>query len=231
MLIELHIRNLAVVEEATIELGAGFNVLSGETGAGKSIVVDSLALLSGVRASTDQIRTGAETMSVTGVFEPAGDGHRALLEAAGLEPESDQVVIRREVTRSGRNRAYIDDRPATARLLADLAPHLVRIHGQREELGLVDPELQRTWLDRMGGDEAQDLLARVAAAWDTVDALRVRLRRLRGDASERLRRIDNLRFVVEEIDAVGCEVGEEDALRSERNVLRHAESISHALND
>ncbi|MEM1179714.1 MAG: DNA repair protein RecN, partial [Acidobacteriota bacterium] len=231
MLIELHIRNLAVVEEATIDLGTGFNVLSGETGAGKSIVVDSLALLSGVRASTDQIRTGAETLSVTGVFEPGGDGFKAVLEEAGLEPESDQIVIRREVTRSGRNRAYIDDRPATARLLADLAPHLVRIHGQREELGLVDPELQRTWLDRMGGAKAEKLLSRVAEAWEAVDALRARLHRVRGDASERLRRIDNLRFMVEEIDGAGCEVGEEEALRQERNVLRHAESISHALGD
>ncbi|MCP3997042.1 MAG: AAA family ATPase, partial [bacterium] len=150
MLRDLHIRNLAVLEEASIEFGQGFNVLSGETGAGKSIVVDSLALLSGVRASSDLIRTGAESLTVTGFFDPDPAAHR-LLGEVGLEGDGEELVIRREVTRSGRNRVFLNDRPVTLKLVAELAPALIRIHGQREELGLVAPELQRTWLDLSGG--------------------------------------------------------------------------------
>src|SRR5215208_6194291 len=161
---ELHVKNLAVLASASVELGAGLNVLSGETGAGKSIVVDSLALLAGVRASSELIRSGAETLSVSGVFAPAGGEWRRVLEQAGLEaPSGDdgEVLIRREVARSGRNRVFVNDEPTTLRLLADLAPYLLRIHGQREELGLVDPELQRVWLDRTGGAGAERLLAEV----------------------------------------------------------------------
>ena len=132
---EIHVRNLAVLAEAAVELGAGFNVLSGETGAGKSIVVDSLSLLAGARASAEMVRTGAEALTVSGVFEPEGDGWRSVLEEAGLEAEGDEVLVRREIGRSGRNRVFVNDQPTTLRLLADLAPYLLRIHGQRDELG------------------------------------------------------------------------------------------------
>lgn len=236
MLLDLHIRNLAVVEEATIELGPGFNVLSGETGAGKSIVVDSLALLAGVRASQDQIRTGAETLSVTGVFQPEGDAWRAILDEAGLvdeEPrENDgEIVIRREISRSGRNRVFVDDRPATLKVVADLAPHLIRIHGQREELGLVDPELQRTWLDRCGAASLERALDRTRDAYEAWKAVADRLDRHSGDERQREERLDYLRFVVNEIDAAGLQAGEEDELRQEREVLRHAEAIQHGLGE
>ncbi|HEX2164172.1 MAG TPA: AAA family ATPase, partial [Thermoanaerobaculia bacterium] len=173
MLRELHVRNLAVLAEASVELGPGLNVLTGETGAGKSIVVDSLTLLSGARAASELIRTGADTLTVTGVFQPEGDGWRELLREAGIEPEggdgeagAGELLVRREISRTGRNRVLVNDQPATLRLLADLAPWLLRIHGQREELGLVDPELQRVWLDESGGPEAERLTARAAAAWD-----------------------------------------------------------------
>src|SRR5690606_38320382 len=120
------------------------NVLSGETGAGKSIVVDSLALLAGAHASDDMIRSGADVLTVTGVFEPVGDGWREALAGAGIEPEAPPaggsgdgaaplLVVRREIQRNGRNRVYIVDQPATARVLGELAPYLLRIHGQREE--------------------------------------------------------------------------------------------------
>ncbi|MEL7061045.1 MAG: DNA repair protein RecN [Acidobacteriota bacterium] len=229
MLTDLHIRNLAVVESASIELERGFNVLSGETGAGKSIVVDSLALLSGVRASNDQIRTGAEALTVTGVFRPAGDAWRLALERAGLEAEGDEVVVRREISRAGRNRVYLDDRPVTLKLLVDLAPELLRIHGQREELGLVDPELQRTWLDRCGGEEGEVKLRAVGSAYRAWRELMDRVERLRGDARAREERLDLLRFQLAEIDDVAPTEGEEDALRAEREVLRHAEAIRDGL--
>lgn len=229
MLRELHIKNLAVVESASVTFGAGFNVLSGETGAGKSIVVDSLALLAGGRASAELIRTGAEALAVTGVFEPVGESWRSVLAEAGFEAASGELLVRREIHRSGRNRVFLNDEPATLRLLADLGPHLLRIHGQREELGLIQPDLQRAWLDRSGGREAPPLRARVAAAHAAFTGLNERLLAISGGERTRLERLDFLRFQIEEIDSVRPLAGEDDELRSERDGLRHREAIVRAL--
>lgn len=230
MLRDLHIRNLAVLEEAAIDFADGLNILSGETGAGKSIVVDSLTLLAGVRASTDMIRTGADTLTVTGVFEPHGGAWRATLAEAGIDDEG-ILIIRREISKNGRNRVFVNDHPVTLRLLTDLAPDILRIHGQREELGLVDPDLQRAWLDRSGGKEAAALLAKVAAAHGRWQELAERLDRLTGDDRARQERIDLLRFQVGEIDDARPLAGEEDELRAERDVLRNAGAIGQGLSE
>ena len=234
MLRHLHVKNLAVIEEVHVDFSQGLHVLTGETGAGKSLVVDSLALLSGARASNDAIRTGADTLSVTGVFTPAGGRWRNVLHDAGLEPDDAEVVVRREVSRSGRNRVFVDDHPVTLRLLTRLAPHLLRIHGQREELGLVAPDLQRAWLDRLGlsldGEKARQLLDAVATAYAEVEDLQERLERMTSDDRARQERIDLLRFQASEIASAGLRAGEEVDLRTERDVLRHAEAIGEALN-
>jgi DNA repair protein RecN (Recombination protein N) len=146
-----------------------------------------------------------------------------------VEDDGGEVVVRREVSREGRNRVFVNDQPATVRLLAELAPHLLALHGQREELGLVEPELQRQWLDRSGGGAAAPLLARVAAAFERHRALAERLERLSGDERERRERIETLRFQLEELDGARLVPGEEEALRAERQVLRHAEAIVRAL--
>ncbi len=229
MLRELHVKNIAVVAEATVELGPGLNALTGETGAGKSIVVDSLALLAGARASADLVRSGAETLTVTGVFAPAGTAWRGVLEEAGLEAEGGELLVRREISRSGRNRVFVNDQPATARLLADLAPELLRIHGQRDELGLTAPDLQREWLDLSGGAAATELCARVAAAHDKRARLAARLERLTGDERARRDRLELLRLQAREIDAAHLEEGEEEGLRVERDALRHREAILSAV--
>ncbi len=231
MLRELHVKNLAVLESAAVELGPGLNVLSGETGAGKSIVVDSLALLSGVRADADLIRAGAETLTVSGVFDDPGPAGRDLLAAAGLPPpeEGGELLVRREISRSGRNRVFVNDQPATLRLLADLARLLLRIHGQRDELGLVDPGLQRVWLDAAGGAEAAPLLAETARLFAEHQRLAERLAHLSGSDRARAERLDHLRFAAAEIDAAGLAPGEEGGLRAERDGLRHAEAIVQAL--
>jgi DNA repair protein RecN (Recombination protein N) len=226
---ELHVRNLAVLAEASVEFGGGFNVLSGETGAGKSIVVDSLSLLAGARASADLVRTGAEALTVSGVFEPEGRGWRGVLEEAGLDAEGAEVLVRREIGRSGRNRVFVNDQPTTLRLLADLAPFLLRIHGQRDELGLIEPDLQRAMLDRSGGAEAAPLLARVATAFDQFSRLAERLEHLSGDDRMRRERLDLLRFQAGEIDSAKLLAGEEVELRAERDVLRNAETIARSL--
>jgi DNA repair protein RecN (Recombination protein N) len=231
MLRILHVRNLAVVEEASIELGPGFATITGETGAGKSLVVDSLALLGGARASTDAIRTGANELVVTGVFELSGrrlERCRAALAGAGLSCDEGTLVVRREVARAGPNRVFLDDQPVTLRLLADVAPMLLRIHGQRDELGLLQPEQQRAWVDREGGAEARELLSGVAGAWERHRQLAERLERVTGEDRAREQRLDLLRFQRSEIDAARLARGEEGELRRERDRLRHAEEIGEA---
>ena len=233
MLRELHVKNLAVLASAAVELGPGFNVLSGETGAGKSIIVDSLALLAGVRATAELIRTGADTLTVSGVFADPGPAARDLLAAAGLEPpgEGEEILVRREISRGGRNRVFVNDQPATLRLLADLAPLLLRIHGQRDELGLIDPGLQRVWLDAAGGAEAAALLAETARAFAEHRRLAERLAHLSGSERARQERLELLRHAAAEIDAARLAAGEEAALRGEREALRHAEAIGRAVGD
>ncbi len=231
MLRHLHIRNLAVVEESSIEFDGGLNVLSGATGAGKSIVVDSMALLSGGRGRSELVRSGESLLTVAGVFEPVDSAARLVLEAAGLEVDEAELVIRREISREGRNRIFVNDQPVTLRLLTELAPYMLRIHTQREELGLASPELQRFWVDRSGGDEAVRRLETTAclfAVWADLDE---RWERLAGDDRLRLERIDLLRFQKQEIDAAGLERGEEDELRARRDLLRHRETIQRAIGE
>ncbi len=228
MLRSLHVRNLALLAGGELELGPGFNVLTGETGAGKSLVVDSIGLLAGARAASDLVREGAETLAVAGVFDLSPETRGRLVES-GLDAESDELVVRREIGREGRNRVFLNDQPATLRLLQEIAPSLLRIHGQREELGLANPELQREWLDRAGGAPALPLLAKTAAAFERWRAVSDRLERLSGDRRLRQERLDLLRFQAREIDETGLSAGEEDDLRRDRDVLRHGEAILQAL--
>lgn len=235
MLRRLSVRNLAVLAGGEIELGPGLNVLTGETGAGKSLVVDSLALLAGARAAGDLIREGTEGASVSGIFE-CDDALRARLREVGIDVAADadaagvdELVIRREISREGRNRVFVQDQPVTLRLLQELAPRLLRIHGQRDELGLADPELQRQWLDRLGGDKGIEAAARVAALHAEHALAAERLERLQGDARLRAERIDLLRFQVGEIAGAQPVAGEEEELRRSRDLLRHREAIVRAL--
>jgi DNA repair protein RecN (Recombination protein N) len=226
---DLHIQNLAVVEDASIEFGLGFNVVSGGTGAGKSIVVDSMALLAGGRARTDLIRTGADLLTVTGVFEPVEGPAAMVLAEAGVDLADAELVVRREISREGRNRIFVNDRPVTLRLLSELAPFVLRIHTQREELGLVSPELQRFWLDRSGGSAAAELLTEVGDRFNSWKSLEQRAQRLAGNERLRLERVDLLRFQLSEIESADLEAGEEEELGRRRAQLRHREAIQRSL--
>jgi DNA repair protein RecN (Recombination protein N) len=230
MLSDLHVRNLAVLEEVGLELGPGLNVLTGETGAGKSIVVDALALLAGARASGDLLRAGSDQLSVVARFDlPAGGSWAESLAAAGLALGEGELVARREIGRDARSRAYLDDQPVTLRLLAGAVGPLLALHAQREELEVAMPGEQRALLDASGGRAAEPLLAATRAAHERYAALAERLARADGDARTRRERIDTLRFQVAEIDAVAPIEGEEEALRAERELLRHAEAVGSAL--
>ena len=229
MLRDLHVRNLAVLSEVSLEFGPGLNVLTGETGAGKSLLVDSLSLLMGGRASGDLIRTGADLLAVTGVFEPAGDECERLLTEAGLGGETGVLVVRREISREGRNRVFVNDQPTTLRLLSELAPHLLKIHVQREELGLLSSDQQMRWLDLSAGAEAVEVLARVADAHAEYRSLAERLAASEGDERLRLERIDLLRFQASEIDAARVGEKEDVELQRERDLLRNSEAVSEGL--
>ncbi len=229
MLRSLYVQNLAVIERAELQFGPGLNVVTGETGAGKSLITGSLSLLAGARASSDTIRTGADTLVISGVFEPSGSDWRRLVEEAGVPAEGDELLVRREVTRAGRNRVFVNDHPVTLRLLSAVTRRLIRIFGQRDELGILSPELQRAWLDRSGGDPVAALVSSCGSAYEVYREAADRLERLSGDDRLRLERIDLLKFQTSEIDAAHLLAGEDEDLRAERQVLRHAEAIASAL--
>lgn len=226
MLVELRVRGLAVIRDARLELGPGLNVLTGETGAGKSLLVDALALLSGERADSSLVRPGADRCVVEGAFEVEAQRHRdteAQLERLGVELEDGRIVLKREVQPSGRSRAWINGSPATVGLLGEVGRLLVDLHGQHEAQSLLRPEVQRAIVDSFGGAVAE--AEAVAAAWDA----RERLRQERGDLGERQaaarRRADYLRHVAEEIARARPRAGELEALETELRRLGHAEEL------
>ena len=230
MLRELSIRNLAVVEEAVVPFAPGLNVLTGETGAGKSIVVDALLLVTGARAQPDWIRTGAETAVVQAIFDvdPAGPV-AALLEEAGHRVDAGELVIKRELARSGRHRAFVNDSAATVGLLERLGEALIELHGQHEHQRLLEPARQLLLLDRFA--EAEDGRDRVEALVRDWAESRDALRRLREEMREGARQEDLYRFQLSEIDAVKLRDGEEEELRGERARLQHAERIVAGLQE
>jgi DNA repair protein RecN (Recombination protein N) len=228
MLRELRIRNFAVIETVTVPFTSGLNVLTGETGAGKSILVDAILLIRGARAQTDIIRTEAETATVEAVFDVAG--HRGIpsaLEEAGLEADEGELVIRRELARTGRHRAFVNDSPVTVGLLERLGDQLVDVHGQHEHQRLLEPARQLELLDRFAGAEAAQ--QEVADLFDRYRTVRGEVERLRATERDRAQREDLLRFQVSELAAARLRPGEEEELRTERRRLQHAERLAKGV--
>ena len=223
MLTELRVKNFAIIESLSLPLSRGFNVLSGETGAGKSIIVGALGLLLGERASADLIRTGAERATVEGVFD-VGDRSeiRDFLDARGVDVEESLVVLKREVA-PGRARAWINGSAVSAALLAEVGRLLVNLHGQHEAQALLDPEAQRKILDAFAGAADEALAVRDAhSALTTVLGDIADLTKRRSDAE---RRADYLRHVVREIDDAKVVDGEDVRLEEEARRLEHAEEL------
>ena len=230
MLRELAIRNLAVVEEARVVFGPGLNVLTGETGAGKSIVIDALLLVRGARAQPDLIRTGADSASVEAVFEiPSTSPLVAALEESGHPAPDGQLIVKRELSRSGRHRVFVNDSAATVGLLERLGDLLVEIHGQHEHQRLMEPARQLEVLDRfVEAEAARDALGQLWTRWD---AARTALVKLRDEAREGARKEERYRWELSDIDAVQLREGEEDELRAERRRLQNAERIFAGLQE
>src|SRR5713101_9591047 len=179
MLRELRVRNFAVIESATVEFAPGLNVLTGETGAGKSMLIDAIFLVRGARAQTDVIRSDADTATVEARFEiTPGSPAAAVLEDAGISAGDEEFLIRRELARSGRHRAFVNDSPVTVALLERLGDHLVEVHGQHEQQRLLEPSAQLDLLDRFA--EAEALRARVGELHARLRDVEAAIANLRG---------------------------------------------------
>ncbi len=225
MLTELRIRNFAIIDALTLPLAAGFNVLTGETGAGKSIIVGALGFLLGERGATDLIRTGSEKASVEGIFDVSGDAELiTLLDARGVDVEDPAtVVLRREIVSSGRTRAWINSATTTAAVLAEIGRALVSLHGQHEAQTLLDEESQRAIVDAFGAATA--VAARVRAAHEEVLTIAREIQSLSARKAEAERRADYLRHLVLEIDEAQLKAGEDVSLEEEARRLEHAEEL------
>jgi len=220
VLVELAVENYAVIEKVRVRFHAGLNLLTGETGSGKSIVVDALGLLLGGRASPEMVRTGATRARVSGIFEVGDSPALArLLEDAGIEIEDRELLVEREIQTGGKSRAFVCNRPATAALLKDLAVHLADIHGQHDQQQLFSPSVQCDMLDVFAG--AADLAGQVAETYQAWKQTAVECDELERGAQEKLRLAGLWAFQRKEIEAVAPQPGEDAELENERRVLRN----------
>ncbi len=230
MLAELRLENYAVIDNVVIEFAAGLNLLTGETGAGKSILIDALGLLLGEKASSDVIRTGAERAVVAAVFESDGAAARAIegiLETNGLDAENGSLILRREIAAGGKGRVFINNQPATVAVLKQIAPHLAVIHAQNESYVNFDAAARQELLDAYAGVELKDVSA-AFAHWKQIGG---RIAELEQDEQDRMRLLDSWNFQCGEIDAARLRAGdgpqgspqEDERLEAEKRVLANAE--------
>ena len=232
MLAELRLENYAVIDNVAIEFAAGLNLLTGETGAGKSILIDALGLLLGDKASSDVIRTGAERAVVAAVFESEGAAARsieAIIESNGLDAENGSLILRREIAAGGKGRVFVNNQPATVAVLKQIAPHLAVIHAQNESIVNFDAAARQDLLDAYAGIDLKD----VSAAFAHWEQIRGRIAELEQDEQDRMRLLDLWNFQCREIEEARLRVGdgargipeEDEQLEAEKRVLANAEKI------
>ena len=228
MLVELRLENYAVIDNAAVEFASGLNLLTGETGAGKSILIDALALLLGEKASSDVIRTGAEKAVVSAVFECQGsaqDSVEKVLQRNGLdESEEGSVIVRREIAAGGKGRVFVNNQAATVAVLRQLAPHLAIVHAQNESLSSFDAAARLELLDAFGASQL-DPVAASYAAWKGILS---RIEELEQGEQDRLRLVDLWMFQKREMEEAKLQAGEDEQLETEKRVLANAEKIYNA---
>lgn len=224
MLTQLHIENIAVIEKADIEFGKGLTVLTGETGAGKSIIVDSLGAVLGARTSRELVRTGSEYGVVSAVFET--DAAAKWFDDNDFEQE-DEIIIRRKISADGKNNCRVCGNPVTVSQLRQLGSLLLDIHGQNDGRQLMDEASHRDYLDGFG--RTSDELAAFAEAYREYTACKREMDKLSMDEAEKERLADSLRYRIEELENAQLKVGEEDELIARRDLLRNSEKLTEAL--
>ena len=226
MLSLLHIENIAVIERSDISFDAGFNVLTGETGAGKSIVIDAISAILGERAYRDMIRTGANKASVRAVFTDVPEYPWFAENGVEYDPET---IIQREIYLDGKNVCRVNGSLVTVSILRKLGIQLINIHGQHDSASLFDEANHLKFLDDFA--ENNDLRAEYSEKYEKVSDLRNEIDRMTMDEGEKLRRMETLRYQIEEIEKAQLEAGEDETLEARRKVLQNAEKIADSMND
>ena len=227
MLELLHIENIAVIQEADIQFAPGFNALTGETGAGKSIVIDAMGAVLGGRTSRDLIRTGAARAFVSAQFSGVPADLPGLQENGIAPDEEGSLLLQRDISADGRNVCRINGRPVTVAQLRTIGSEILNIHGQHDGTQLLDEERHGEYLDRFGRTEGA--LAAYRTAYDAMEALRRQMEALRMDEAEKARRMDSLRFQIDELERAQLVPGEEETLLERRSLLRNGEKYLAAL--
>lgn len=227
MLTNLYIENIAVIEKSNIDFTHGLNVLTGETGAGKSIVIDAINAVLGKRSSRGMIRTGADAAYVSATFEELSELVHKKLSAMGYSAEDGSLILSRELSASGKNTCRINSRPATVAALKELGEYLINIHGQNDNLELMNPALHIVYIDALA--DIGERLAAYRGLYRELRAVEEELSSADTDESERLRRMDLLSFQITELEDADITAGEYDALSEERNALQNREKIAKEL--
>ena len=229
MLSALHIENIAVIEKTDITFGGGFNVLTGETGAGKSIVIDAINAILGERTSHDLIRTGADSASVTATFEKISDDAKTELSELGYDCDDDTLIILRKIFADGRNVVKINGMPATVSILKKFSQYLINIHGQHDSQHLLDATRHIDYIDLVADDKS--LFDAYVDAFKQYNDVKKRLLELKAVSDSALQRADYLRYAVSELEAAEIEVGEREELAKQRDLMRNSVDIAQQLTD
>jgi DNA repair protein RecN (Recombination protein N) len=224
VLLELRVENYAVIDNVAVEFASGLNLLTGETGAGKSILIDALALLLGDKASSDAVRHGTDKATVSAVFETGARAIDSVLEENGIDGEDGQIILRREIAAGGKGRVFINNQPATVAVLKQLAPHLAVIHAQNEAVLAFDAASRLTLLDIFAGSDE----AAVAKAFSEWNDVRHRIAHLERDETDRLKLLDLWSFQRKEIADARLQPGEDVKLEAEKRVLANSERVRTA---
>ena len=228
MLKFLHIENIAVIERSDIEFSPGFNVLTGETGAGKSIVIDSINAVLGERTSRELIRAGCDTAEVSAVFGELDNATAAALSDIGVVPDDDgNIVIRRRLSAAGKGLIKLNDRPVTATELKEVGRHLVNIHGQHDNQALLDPERHLDYVDAVADDDP--IKGKYYAEFREINKIRKELAAVQTDEDEKRRRVDLLKYSINELESAGIKPGEYDKLRRKLEIARNYQKTAEAL--
>ncbi|HHX17633.1 MAG TPA: AAA family ATPase, partial [Clostridium sp.] len=226
MLRQLEIKNIAIIDKLSIELGDGLNVLTGETGAGKSIIIDSINAIIGQRLSKDLIRTGENKAVVEAVFEVEENHLSDLYKCYGIEPEEDGVlVISREFTRAGKNTCRINGKISTVSMLKKFGEKLIDVHGQHDNQSLLRTDSHIDLLDSFAGEKMHKLKEEYAVHLESYKKIKKKIFDLEGNSGERERKIDLLKYQIDEIQSAGLKIDEEHQFEKEKDILLNSEKI------